>query len=125
MTFLLALSIPLVASNLSFDIVLGPLGLTEWRMYEVVNADTDSMKCIRTWDTEAELRITLQHYLDHKFVDITTWNDRMFGGFTERIADHVAERLKAKYGSRSHGQYVILRRVCVPPERHVRHALRR
>ena len=70
-----------------------------WRMYEVVNADTDSMKCIRTWETEAELRRTLQHYLDHRFVDITTWHDRMFSGFTaERIADHVHERLMAKYG---------------------------
>lgn len=75
----------------------------KWRMYEVVNAETDSMKCKRTWDTEAELRRTLEHYLAHRFVDITTWNDRMFSRFTERTADHVHERLMADIERRAKG----------------------
>ena len=69
-----------------------------WRMYEVVT-DDDGMKCSRTWETEAEMLQTLRHYESHGFVDVTTWNDRLFSTFTERVAPHVTERLHQKYGS--------------------------
>ena len=68
-----------------------------WRMYEVVDFNTDGMKCRRAWCTEDELQRTLMHYLAHGFVDVTTFGDRMFSSFTERTAPHVAARLEQRF----------------------------
>ena len=54
----------------------------KFRMFEVVDSQTDGMVCRRAWNSEAELRRTLAHYLEHGFIDVTTWHDRAFGWWT-------------------------------------------
>ena len=59
-----------------------------WRMFEVTHPEIDGMTCKRTWTNESDMRITLNNYIHHGFIDITTTAEHLFSRFTDIKPPH-------------------------------------